>query len=75
MASFVIFAISLWREVVPPLLKLFINLHRTNKKLPRKVEQYRFSAVVSEILRYRQTDTMLLYHKDFPFVIFICISY
>ena len=74
MASFVIFAISLWREVVP-LLKLFINLHRTNKKLPRKGEPYMSRAAVSEILHYRQTDTMLLYHKDFPFMIFICISY
>ena len=56
-------AISLGRLVVPS-SKIAINLPMTYEKLRFKGEPYRFSAAVSQILWYRQTETRLFLYKD-----------
>ena len=56
---------------VIPSPKIVINLPRTYEKLLCKGEPHR--SAVSEILRYKQTDSqtniLLLYHKDINFLI------
>ena len=57
-------AISLERVIVTS-PKIVINFPRTFSRRSYPVMENPIGSAVSEILRYKQTDILLLYYKDF----------